>query len=188
LDVLLTRRNDAYVDLPARPLMARREGADLFISLHYNSAERGIRGLEVYCLAPAGVNSSNEGGGKAARPREAGNAHDDQNALLAYEMEKAITGSVPLVDRGMKRSRFEVLREACMPAVLIEGGFMSNAADAKNIYDTAFRRQMAQAIVDGVLAYKKMVERGPSRSSAVSASGLDPAGLGAAARLAAGHQ
>jgi N-acetylmuramoyl-L-alanine amidase len=159
LNVMLTRESDAYVDLPARPLLARRQGADLFVSLHYNSAENYIRGLEVYCLAPAGVNSSNEGGGKAPRLPEAGNAHDGQNALLAYEMEKAITSSVPLEDRGLKRSRFEVLREAGMPAVLIEGGFMSNASDAKHIYDPAFRRQMAQAIVDGILAYKKTVER-----------------------------
>jgi N-acetylmuramoyl-L-alanine amidase len=105
------------------------------------------------------MNSSNEGGGKSLRPREAGNAHDGQNALLAYEMQKAITTSVPLEDRGMKRSHFEVLREAAMPAVLIEGGFMSNPSDARNIYDTAFRKRMAQAIVDGILAYKRRVER-----------------------------
>jgi N-acetylmuramoyl-L-alanine amidase len=160
LQVLLTRDSDASVDLPDRCLMARRRGADLFVSLHYNSApEHDVRGLEVYCLAPAGMNSSNEGGGKAPRPREAGNAHDGQNALLAYEMLKAITAGVPLEDRGMKRYHFEVLREACMPAILIEGGFMSNPADAKNIYDTAFRKRMARAIADGILAYKRTVER-----------------------------
>ena len=74
-----------------------------------------VGGLEVYCQTPAGMNSSIEGGGKGPHPREAGNAHDDQNALLAYEMQKAITSGLPLEDRGMKRSRFEVLREACMP-------------------------------------------------------------------------
>jgi N-acetylmuramoyl-L-alanine amidase len=158
--VILTRESDAAVDLPDRSLMARRQGADLFVSLHYNAApEHDIRGLEVYCQTPAGMNSSSEGGGKGPHPTEAGNAHDGQNALLAYAMLKAITAGLPLEDRGMKRSRFEVLREAAMPAVLIEGGFMSNPADAKNIYDTAFRKQMAQAIVDGILAYKKMVER-----------------------------
>jgi N-acetylmuramoyl-L-alanine amidase len=160
LQVLLTRDGDDFVQLPDRSLMARRQGADLFVSLHYNAApERDIRGLEVYCQTPAGMNSSSEGGGKGPHPPEAGNAHDGQNALLAYEMLKAITAGMPLEDRGMKRSRFEVLREAAMPAVLIEGGFMSNPADAKNIYDTAFRKRMAQAIVDGILAYKRTVER-----------------------------
>jgi N-acetylmuramoyl-L-alanine amidase len=169
LNVVLTRENDSYIDLPARSLTARRQGADLFVSLHYNSAEDYIRGLEVYCLAPAGVNSSNEGGGKAPRLPENGNAHDGQNALLAYEMEKAITSGTRLEDRGMKRSRFEVLREAVMPAVLIEGGFMTNPSDAKNIYDSAFRKRVAQAIVDGILTYKKTVERpqaGPPATAA----------------------
>jgi N-acetylmuramoyl-L-alanine amidase len=159
LKVFLTRQDDSFVDLLERPLLARRKGADLFVSLHYNAAEHTLRGLEVYCLAPAGVNSSDMGGGKAQHPREAGNAHDNQNVLLAYEMQKAITTGMPLEDLGMKRSRFEVLREAAMPAVLIEGGFMSNAADAKNIYSAAFRKRMAQAIVDGILAYKRTVER-----------------------------
>jgi N-acetylmuramoyl-L-alanine amidase len=159
LKVCLTREDDAAVELPDRPLIARRQGADLFVSLHYNSDTRDLRGLEVFCLAPAGVNSSNEGGGKAIHAREAGNAHDDQNVLLAYAMQRAITASVPLEDIGLKRSRFKVLCDACMPAVLIEGGFMSNPSDARNIYDTTFRKRMAQAIVNGILAYKRMVER-----------------------------
>jgi N-acetylmuramoyl-L-alanine amidase len=159
LNVILTRESDAYVDLPSRSQTARRQGADLFVSMHYNSADNYIRGLEVYCLTPAGFNSSDKGGGKAPFLPEAGNAHDGQNALLAFEMAKSITASIPLEDRGLKRSRFEVLREAGMPAILVEGGFMSNPADAKNIYDAAFRKRMAQAIVDGILTYKKTVER-----------------------------
>jgi len=166
LQVLLTRDGDDFVDLSSRPLMARRRGADLFVSLHYNSApEHAVGGLEVYCLTPAGMNSSDKGGGKGLHLPEAGNAHDGQNALLAYELLKAITAGMRMEDRGMKRERFEVLREAAMPAVLIEGGFMSNPADAKNIYDTAFRKRMAQAIVDGILAYKRAVERIPNGPS-----------------------
>ena len=168
--VVLTRRNDEFVELANRPLLAKRNRADLFVSLHYNSAVSDIRGLEVYCLAPAGVNSSNEGGGKAPRLPEAGNMHDSQNALLAYNVQKAVTEATHMEDRGMKRSRFEVLREASMPAILVEGGFMSNPAEARNIYDPAFRKRMAQAIVDGILAYKRAVE--PVLTSAVVRSGL----------------
>jgi N-acetylmuramoyl-L-alanine amidase len=158
LKVVLTRKSDEFIELPERPLLARRQGADLFVSIHYNSAVSDIRGLEVYCLAPAGVNSSNEGGGRAPRLPEAGNRHDSQNALLAYEVQKAVTTGTRMEDRGVKRSRFEVLREAVMPAILIEGGFMSNPSEARNIYDSTFRRRMAQAIVDGILAYKRTVE------------------------------
>ncbi len=57
-------------------------------------------------------------------------------------------------DRGVRRARYWVLRDAEMPAVLIEGGFMSNPAESKKIYDAGYRRQMAKAIVAGVLAYK----------------------------------
>ena len=52
--------------------------------------------------------------------------------LLAYEVLKGITRGLPLEDRGMKRSRFEVLREARMPAILIEGGFMQSARRCQN--------------------------------------------------------
>jgi N-acetylmuramoyl-L-alanine amidase len=160
LKVYLTRDHDEFIELPNRSLIARRHGADLFVSMHYNSlSDTSIRGLEVFCLTPAGMNSSNEGGGRGPRLPEPGNQHDDHNVLLAYEMQKAITRSVPLEDRGMKRSRFEVLREAAMPAILIEGGFMSNMSDARNIYDASFRKRMARAIVNGIMAYKKTVER-----------------------------
>ena len=130
LQVLLTRDSDDFVQLPDRQLMAKRQGADLFVSLHYNSApEHAVGGLEVYCETPAGMNSSSEGGGRGLHPAEPGNAHDGQNALLAYEtLNSLITAGVPFEDRGLKRSRFEVLREASMPAILIEGGFMSNPA------------------------------------------------------------
>jgi N-acetylmuramoyl-L-alanine amidase len=185
LQVILTRQDDDYVQLPERVLLARRQGADLFISLHYNSApERAVGGLEVYCEAPAGMNSSGEGGGKGLHPAEPGNAHDRQNALLGYQILKALTAGLPLEDRGLKRSRFEVLREAGMPAVLVEGGFMSNPADAKNIYDTAFRKRMARAIVDGILAYKRTLE--PPFRPPPAASGLDLA-RPPAALPASGH-
>jgi N-acetylmuramoyl-L-alanine amidase len=159
INVVLTRKNDTLIDLPARPLIAKRADADLFVSLHYNSAGHDVRGVSVYCLAPAGMNSSDEGGGKAPFLHMAGNAHDEQNAFLAYELQKSITAHTTLQDRGVKRARFEVLREATVPAVLIEGGFMSNPADAKNIYDSAFRKRMAQAITDGLLAYKRAADR-----------------------------
>jgi N-acetylmuramoyl-L-alanine amidase len=105
------------------------------------------------------MNSSDVGGGRSPQLPDTGNAQDERNVLLAYEVQRSITRSLPLEDRGMKRSRFEVLREARMPAILIEGGFMSQPEDARNIYDAAFRKRMARAIADGILAYKHAVER-----------------------------
>jgi N-acetylmuramoyl-L-alanine amidase len=163
--VVLTRSTDKTVDLTERPSIARRSGADLFVSLHYNAGNSDAHGVETYCLTPAGVNSSNAGGGRAAEPGYAGNVNNDSNILLAYSVQKSIAGAVSLDDRGVKRSRFEVLRDARMPAILVEGGFMSNAAEAKKIYDAAFRKNMAQAIVNGILAYKKLVEPAAPKNS-----------------------
>lgn len=165
-NVVLTRTADDYIELPDRPLTASRHGADLFVSMHYNAGPADVHGVEVYCLAPAGVKSSNEGAGRSSQSAETGNAQDDRNVLLAYEVQKSITHGLPLEDGGMKRSRFEVLREAHMPAILIEGGFMSDPLDAKYIYDSDFRKRMARAIVDGIQAYKRKVTNQRTSESA----------------------
>jgi N-acetylmuramoyl-L-alanine amidase len=158
--VILTRSTDKRVELAERPAIAERAGADLFVALHYNSAPTGVRGVEVHALAPAGMNSSNAGGGTGNYPAFPGNAEDSRNILLAYEMKKTITRELPLDDLGVKRGHLEVLRESHIPAILIEGGFMTDAQDAARIYDPQFRARMAKTIVDGIVAYKKAAEVG----------------------------
>ena len=154
--VVMTRSSDEALELSDRPQIASRLGADLFVSMHYNaSATVGVRGVEVFCLAPPGMNSSDDGGGKSSHPAESGNAQDDRNVLLANQVQKSITRSLPLEDLGLKRSHFEVLRLAHIPAILIEGGFLSNPQDARNIYDSAFRKRMAHAIAEGIVAYNR---------------------------------
>jgi N-acetylmuramoyl-L-alanine amidase len=157
--VVMTRTSDEMIELPDRPQIAASKGADLFVSMHYNAADSGVHGVEVFCMAPPGINATDDGGGKSYHPTEPGNAHDDRNVLLAYNVQKSITHSLPLEDLGLKRSHFEVLRLARMPAILVEGGFLSNPADARNIYDSAFRKRMAKAIVDGIVAYKRAVSQ-----------------------------
>ena len=156
----LTRTGDTFVELPERPDMARRRGADLFISVHWNAlpGKNEVSGAQVFCLTPAGASSSNAGGEIIGGGRKAGNRNDAKNMLLAYELQKSLLKNVGMEDRGVRRARYWVLREAGMPAVLIEGGFMTNPTEAKRIYDAAYRRQMARAIVGGVLAYQREVE------------------------------
>jgi N-acetylmuramoyl-L-alanine amidase len=59
----------------------------------------------------------------------------------------------------VRRARFAVLRDAPLPAVLIEAGCLSHPAEGKKILDTAYRREIAKAIAEGVLAYRRVVER-----------------------------
>ncbi len=162
-NVSLTRKSDTFIDLPERPDIARRRGADLFISLHFNSADGAgsstVKGSEVYCMTPARTSSTNargEGGGAGGFP---GNRFDAKNMLLAWQIQKALAEKSGAEDRGVKRARYAVLRTAEMPAVLIEAAFMTHPLDAKRISDPSQRKQMAQAIADGILAYKNVVER-----------------------------
>ncbi len=157
----LTRTTDTLIDLPVRPDIARRRIADLFISLHWNSVQTGksqVKGIETYCLTPAGASSSNAGGEIGDGGTKPGNRNNDKNMFLAYELHKSLLQNLGAEDRGVRRARFLVLCYAEMPAVLIEGGFMSHPAESKKIYDPAYRRQMARAIVQGVIAYKRQVD------------------------------
>jgi len=159
--VSLTRNTDTFVELPARADLAKQRKADVFVSLHFNasgSAQNSVQGAEVYCLTPAGAPSTNaqgEGGGAGSF---AGNRLNEKNMFLAFQVQKSLTTNLEVQDRGVHRARFAVLRDAIMPAVLIEGGFMSHPAEGRRIFSPAYRRQMARAIVDGVLAYKRGVE------------------------------
>ena len=163
MKVSLTRNSDAFVELPARPDLAKRRGADLFVSLHFNASETSqntVQGAEVYCLTPAGAPSTNkqgEGGGARSFP---GNRFNDKNMFLAYQIQRSLTKGLGVEDRGVHRARFAVLRDAVMPAVLIEGGFMSHPTEGRKIFDPDYRREMARAIANGLLAYKRAVEQG----------------------------
>ena len=161
--VSLTRANDTFIELPSRPDVARRRAADLFLSLHFNSADgpggSAVKGTEVYCMTPPRASSTNARGEGAGTGSYPGNRFDSKNVLLAYQIQKALAKNLGVEDRGLRRARFWVLRAAEMPAVLIEGGFMTHPVEGKRIQDSMYRRQMAQAITDGVLAYKRLVEQ-----------------------------
>lgn len=165
--VILTRTKDVYVELPARPALANRDGADLFISLHFNAAQTDkdeVAGPETYCITPVGANSSNAGiegsqfGGTIGTGPTVANRDENESLEFAYQIQKSLVQNLNVNDRGVKRARFAVLRDATMPAILVEGGFMTNPAESKRIYSAAWRRQLAAAIVKGILAYQKMTE------------------------------
>lgn len=160
--VLLTRSTDRFVDLGQRARWAKQKGADLFLSLHFNSADgpggASVNGVEVYCLAPAGAASTNARG-EGAAGQSPGNRYDHKNMHLAYQLQRSLVRKLGAEDRGVKRARFAVLRFAELPAALIEGGFMTHSSEAKKIYSVGYRQQMAEAILDAILEYKKAVEQ-----------------------------
>lgn len=159
--VSYTRTADTMVELPMRPDLARRRNADLLISLHFNASGEGgpgVRGAETFCMTPAGASSTNARGEGASNRNYPGNAHNARNIVLAYEIQRAMTRDLRSEDRGVKRARFQVLRDAAMPAVLIEGGFMTNPGEARNIYSAAWRTKLASAIASGIGSYRRLIE------------------------------
>jgi N-acetylmuramoyl-L-alanine amidase len=158
-NVVLTRSSDTFVDLPVRPATANKAGADLFVSLHFNATQTGkndVEGPETYCITPVGAASSNAQGEGADHGATTANRFENKSLMLAYQMEKSLVQNLDAEDRGVRRARFAVLRDAAMPAILIEGGYMTNPTESKKIYDAAYRKQMAAAIVKGIVAYQKL--------------------------------
>jgi N-acetylmuramoyl-L-alanine amidase len=159
-NVFLTRARDEKIELPDRPALANRRGADLFVSLHFNSTAAGrdqVWGPETYCITPVGASSSNAQGEGAGYGPTTANRVEQKSLLLAYQVERALVRSLGVPDRGVRRARFAVLRDATMPAILVEGGYMSHPMESKNIYNAAYRQRMAQAIVIGILSYQKQI-------------------------------
>ncbi len=133
-NVILTRSKDVYVDLPARPAIANQNGADLFISLHFNATQTGkseVEGPETYCITPVGAASSNAQGEGSDDGATVANRYEDKSLLLAYQMEKSLVQNLNVEDRGVRRARFAVLRDATMSAILIEGGYMETHPTGK---------------------------------------------------------
>jgi N-acetylmuramoyl-L-alanine amidase len=155
--VVLTRSSDTFIPLYDRSRIANRYDNAVFVSVHFNSGGAGT-GLETYTLAPRGVPSMMADGPSVNDlVQSAGNINDAQNMALATATHAAQVVRTKLYDRGIKRARFVVLRETTIPAVLLEGGFLSNSYDAKIIAMPEYRQQMAASIVTAVNNYRRAV-------------------------------
>ena len=163
LRVIMVRSTDHFIDLEDRPAAATKARADVYVSLHFNAFDgpgaAEVGGVETYCLTPAGASSTNDTGnhGGGWHP---GNRFDHDNIVLGHQIHRAIVQGTDLNDRGLRRARFKELTLLDMPGILVEGGYMTNAHDAGTIYSMEGRTSLARAIADGVLAYKRQVERG----------------------------
>jgi N-acetylmuramoyl-L-alanine amidase len=180
-NVILTRSKDTYVDLPDRPALANRRGADLFVSLHFNATpteKNEVEGPQTYCITPVGASSTDAQGEGANYGPTAANRAEQRSLLLAYQVQKSLVKNLSAKDRGVRRARFGVLRDAAMPAILIEGGYMTHPVERKKIYDAAYRRQMAQAIVIGILAYQRLVSPPPPTTNRPAAKNPLATGTG----------
>ena len=174
--VVLTRYGDDSVDLPRRAAIANAEEADLFVSIHLNSAPGGpgspARGIETYFLsadatdAAASAVAARE---NADRVRGAGatdaiggiledledQANLAESSRLAQSIHGALVRGTRSPDRGVKQAPFHVLAGARMAAVLLELGFVSHPVEGKELARPARQEAIANAIAAGIAAWRK---------------------------------
>ena len=148
--VFLTRRSDVDVSLAERVAFADRVRADVFISLHFNSTFPQIQssGIETFCLTPSGMPSTlARGYPDDVRISYPNNRFDTANLALAFRVQQLLIKETQARDDGVKRARFMgVLRYQNRPAILVEGGFLSNPREAAAIQSEAYRETLAQAV------------------------------------------
>jgi N-acetylmuramoyl-L-alanine amidase len=170
--VVMTRDSDVFIPLEGRVQIARRAGADLFISLHADSAgsDPTPHGASVYTLSDTGETRVNNVLGPHEWFSHAGNgqtAPDVRQILLdltqrstrnrssefAAKLLGHIGDKVDLLPRSHRDANYFVLLAPDVPAVLLEMGFITNPGDEMRLTDPAQRDRLTAGIADAIDDY-----------------------------------
>lgn len=159
--VILTRDTDRDMDLVRRSDLANNLRSDLFISIHINHAEsQSANGLETFYIAPNGIPSFNNHSSTNNASDFAANKFDGWNIILAYCVQGMLLEcDSKMTDRGIKASRFAVLKNLNCPGILVECGFLSNADDCAKLVSRAYRAKLAESICRGIRLYDENLRR-----------------------------
>ncbi len=176
-DVVLTRDSDVFIPLEERTAIANASGADLFLSVHINSARnRTGRGLETYYLsfaknAAAEELAARENAISQATMKDLNNLVkaittnskiDESRDFAGIIQQKNVDGLAPdfrVLDRGVHTAPFYVLIGANMPSILTEVGFISNPEEERWLRSEQYQQKLAEALLDGVRAYLGQLNR-----------------------------
>lgn len=140
IEVIETRTADKTVSLGERSSFANKKGYDYFISFHRNAFKpEQAKGVETFVYT----------------------APSAKSVQLAEKIQKALVG-IGLVNRGIKKANFHVLRETTGPAVLVEVGFLDNSGDNR-LFDSK-RNEIAVSIAKAVLSQLGITYKAPSGS------------------------
>lgn len=185
--VVLTRTEDATLNLDDRAAIANQNKADLFVSIHLNSSlGSGAYGTETYFLSQRATDNRASTSAAAENQGAAGEAGDSQDLQLilwdlaqshhmaesqrlANMIQGELNEMLQLKDRGVKQAPFRVLMGATMPAVLVELGFISNPDEEKKLKDPLYRDQLVDALSRAIAHYKAQVENQPETTPGVGA-------------------
>ena len=171
-EVVFTRRDDTFIPLETRTVIANQEQADLFVSVHANSShDPDARGVETYYL---NFTSSPEALEVAARENAASDQdiHELQDLVKKIALKEKIDESREFAsdvqeslhsglaaktsgvrDRGVKKAPFVVLIGANMPSILAEISFISNPGDERRLQSPDYRQRIAESLYRGISRY-----------------------------------
>lgn len=136
---LMTRSQDVFIPLEKRAEMANTLQADLFVSIHYNFCpSEDVEGIEVYYYKE-----------KKSPPSK----RIVESRQLGLEVLNKIVKQTGAQSRGLKQANFAVIRETTMPAILVEGGFLSNRKERLKLQDSSYRKYIATGIANGIDQY-----------------------------------
>ncbi|MGC1878971.1 MAG: N-acetylmuramoyl-L-alanine amidase [Rhabdochlamydiaceae bacterium] len=137
--VIMTRSRDVYLPVQRRVSIANKTKGSLFVSLHFNSApSTEAQGIEIFYY------DSREQWRSKASKRLA-------NCILYRIIDQTQAAS-----RGIKQGNFHVIRETEMPAVLVEGGFITNRDERGKLREKGYLDRLAVGIAQGIDKYMKM--------------------------------
>lgn len=170
LKVILTRSKDKYISLEERSELAKKNAANLFLSIHMNSDKSAkVRGLEVYFLN----NTDKESDSKLEQIENRHSHKDPASLLLRSIAADAIVESSKLAadtihqsivsnletenlsfeDRGVRQAMLYVLLDSQVPAVLLEAFYLSNSQDLELLVQSETREKIAEGVAKGVLRF-----------------------------------
>ena len=173
---VLVRDGDYFIPLRRRTAIARKAGADLFVSIHADAFKNPkVRGASAYVLSWSGAsseaarwlaereNAADRAGGlnlgkhepmvRSAMVDMSRKGADRLSNLVANRVLSALRGSVKVHAKHVHRAGFAVLKTRNIPAVLIETAFLSNPTDEKLLREDRYQRRIARAIADGIEAF-----------------------------------
>lgn len=177
MKAVLTRGNDTFIPLRERVLIARRQKADMFISIHADAGPAKVDGASVYILSTSGASSEaarllatseNQsdliGGVKISDKDDAiasmlldlsQEATIESSNALGNHILKNLSRHANLHKKQVERAGFAVLKAPDIPSVLVETGFISNPKEEKNLRNRGYQTKLADDILAGIKAYYK---------------------------------
>lgn len=161
LSSLMTRADDTFVSLSDRARFSNRVHDSIFVSIHFNEGDRALAsGVETYYADHQMVPSPSLISWIPFLPRqEPSDSPIVESQSLAGFIQEALVARTRAVDRGAKARQFFVISNVTHPAVLVEGGFLSNKEDIAKLTNIEYREQLAAAITEGILRYRDLLQQ-----------------------------